>query len=95
MMELPKFIACGDLSEFDSDTSYPLDVNFFDSLNWKLLIYKIMILVGWEAIFVPRTSPKSDQTSLPTVFGNAEKNKEARSRQDREPLKNTMFCNSN
>lgn len=33
MMELPKFIACGDLSEFDSDTSYPLDVNYFDGLN--------------------------------------------------------------
>jgi hypothetical protein len=28
MMELPKFIACGDLSDFDSDTSYPLDVNY-------------------------------------------------------------------
>ncbi|XP_059480035.1 putative tRNA (cytidine(32)/guanosine(34)-2'-O)-methyltransferase [Neocloeon triangulifer] len=26
MMQLPKFIACGDLSAFDSDTCYPLDL---------------------------------------------------------------------
>lgn len=44
------------------------------------------VIVGWEAIFLPRTSPKSNQTSLPTVFGNAEKIQETGSREDRYSL---------
>ena len=39
------FVACGDLSTFDSDMTYPVQVNIV-MLDWAAINHKVILIVG-------------------------------------------------